>query len=475
MLAIRNSWNLAERTFVHDKKIWHPLSSGHYVCAATYEGDIDEIKQSAEYSLRKTRESSEECNRLIQQLFSLCRKSHISLRTYYERGFHNIALNNNIEAMDQIQALIDYSHKSNSSKYLTSQTFEQLGIACSLSLEYSRAIEALTEAIEQVSDNKNAYFERAIAYFELKQFDLAARDFILSGKENQLLPAHDPFKILFSQGLVIGAGQGLYAAASELPSSLLYSINGLGQLLWAGITDPIAVPEKLIDATTQFIEYLRKEDLTTLAQDMAPELYDLVTNWDTLNHKTRGEKAGFVLGKYGVDIFCAYGTTKFIQAYKNLRQTNSLCNLKTLTVSTQHQLEMLQATEYAAQQRALICASKKLDLGKQGKHLIGHNSYETLPAKDKVTKSIWTHPDLEGKINQFLGKGQAVIPSHTKRGYVEFGAPGYRERVDFGEVIGTYIDIKNGNKEFKTTQGIIHHSKDGVHVVPCAPKEFNVK
>ncbi len=207
---------------------------------------------------------------------------------------------------------------------------------------------------------------------------------------------------------------------------------------------------------------------------MAPELHDLVTNWDKLDHRTRGEKAGFVLGKYGVDIFCMYGSTKAIQAYSKLRQSNALCNLKTLTISNQHQLEMVHATEHAAQKRALTCAFKELDMSKQGKHIPGHNSYETLSAQDKARKSIWTHPDVERKVKQFVGKGQAIVQSSTEKGFIEFGAPGYKERIDFGEIIGMYMDMDT--KKFKpTTQGIIHHAKDRVHVVPCRPKEFNIK
>jgi filamentous hemagglutinin len=47
------------------------------------------------------------------------------------------------------------------------------------------------------------------------------------------------------------------------------------------------------------------------------------------------------------------------------------------------------------------------------------------------------------------------------------GKPGSRERVDFGENIGTYID-RAGNSS-PTTKGIIHYGKDGMHIVPARP------
>jgi filamentous hemagglutinin len=47
------------------------------------------------------------------------------------------------------------------------------------------------------------------------------------------------------------------------------------------------------------------------------------------------------------------------------------------------------------------------------------------------------------------------------------GSPGSKERVNFGEKIGIYID-EAGNA-FSTTNGIIHYSKDGIHIVPARP------
>ena len=44
----------------------------------------------------------------------------------------------------------------------------------------------------------------------------------------------------------------------------------------------------------------------------------------------------------------------------------------------------------------------------------------------------------------------------------------YKERVDFGEIIGEYYDI-NSNHYLSTSKGIIHYSNTGAHIVPAAP------
>ena len=45
----------------------------------------------------------------------------------------------------------------------------------------------------------------------------------------------------------------------------------------------------------------------------------------------------------------------------------------------------------------------------------------------------------------------------------------HKERVDFGEIIGIFINNEDQTQS-ETTMGIIHYSKTGVHIVPAQPK-----
>jgi len=87
--------------------------------------------------------------------------------------------------------------------------------------------------------------------------------------------------------------------------------------------------------------------------------------------------------------------------------------------------------------------------GNQGKHILGHNNYIE-------GRSVFhgTVNDAQRLINQHSGTGQMI--SSTK------------ERVDFGRVIGTYVDQATGQR-METTRGIIHHSGSGSHIVPANP------
>ncbi len=95
-----------------------------------------------------------------------------------------------------------------------------------------------------------------------------------------------------------------------------------------------------------------------------------------------------------------------------------------------------------------------IDAGKQGKHQPDHNNF--IPGRSELS-----YPDPQKLVDDYAGTGQ---PANN----VAPGQPGYRERVNFGKVIGNYVDPVTGEK-MPTTNGIIHYSKDGVHIVPGRP------
>ena len=98
----------------------------------------------------------------------------------------------------------------------------------------------------------------------------------------------------------------------------------------------------------------------------------------------------------------------------------------------------------------------KIEEGKQGKHVPGHNNFE--PGKSELA-----HPNPQGLVDEHKGTGQQV-------GSTPVGEAGSRERIDFGTKIGVYVDPATGQRS-STTNGIIHESKKGVHIVPARPND----
>jgi ankyrin repeat protein len=103
---------------------------------------------------------------------------------------------------------------------------------------------------------------------------------------------------------------------------------------------------------------------------------------------------------------------------------------------------------------------------KQNKHVPGAHNYQ--PGKGSITISP---AELANLTAAHAGKGRKVAG--------EPGAPGYKERVDFGKVIGTYARRgENGEptKHYPTTKGIVTYDGDGkAHVIPSDPNAYSNK
>ncbi len=92
---------------------------------------------------------------------------------------------------------------------------------------------------------------------------------------------------------------------------------------------------------------------------------------------------------------------------------------------------------------------KNIHEGKQGKHIPGHNNYQE--GKSILTVSLEEAQEL---VTKYSGHGDPVSDN--------------KERVNFGKIIGIFVDQNTGEKK-PTTVGMIHYSKNGTHIVPAEP------
>ncbi len=103
--------------------------------------------------------------------------------------------------------------------------------------------------------------------------------------------------------------------------------------------------------------------------------------------------------------------------------------------------------------QAKIIASypKTIEIGKQGKHIVGHNNYQQ--GKSVLTITI---DEAQEFVNKYAGHG--VIRRTAD------GRWTHKEVIDTGRIIG-YCVTFSGEK-IDTTMAVIHYSKKGVHIVP---------
>jgi hypothetical protein len=115
-----------------------------------------------------------------------------------------------------------------------------------------------------------------------------------------------------------------------------------------------------------------------------------------------------------------------------------------------------EAAEQASRRAPVGSAARgapKLHIGQQGKHIPGYPNYTTGRSVLRADPA---------KLAKRAGTGTPV-------NNVPRGQPGFRERVDFGEVIGDFVKDGVATVATPTTKGIIHYGKEGIHIVPSAP------
>ena len=396
------------------------------------------------------------------RLYTQCLDKHPHPKIYYERGMVLFHRGDTLDALEDVRQLISYAENNHYQELLTSDLYLQEGRLLSEMLSYDEAIVSLTKAIEKDPKNVDAYFERAVAYFETGDFSKALSDYLAAGIHPKKI---DPKKVgnlnyvTFSQGIALGMVKGGQDSVREFVPSLLACFRGISRGIWACVSSPIAVSQDMIDCANACLEFIKDNTTKELFCKIVPELQECLKKWDQLDDNTKGKYVGYVIGKYGIDIFIGSGSVKAIQLYRNLRKANALMTLETASISPKLAQEVLEQAVRQEKIRDTILkgGNLKVQWDKQGKHVPGKHNY--IPGR-----SIFEHSDPQKLIENFVGSGQRV-------NHVLPGKPGYKEIVDFGEYIGIWKS-KDGKISFSTTRGTIHDSKNGCHIVPAEPKRF---
>ncbi len=396
---------------------------------------------------------------IYQELYEKCLKNHqngssASLDTYYDYGLLARLYNNYDISMNMLHKLLDEAEKTGQLDSLNSHFYHELGSACVEAQVYEKGIEYLSEAIRQDPNNKAAYFDRAIAYFETGNLDLAQVDYTSSDKGNPSTHDFTPVSNEFSKALMGSLITGAQEAAVDFVPSMCSSIYGLGEALWVGAGQPVNSSKQFITACHQIgvniHDYCKDVNWATL-DGYVDEIKTLYENFDQLSDADKGHLIGHTVGKYGVDIFAGGVIFKTVNAARNLRHANRICNLEALASSQTNKNLVTASCKHAAERESFF-KSVKLLKDAQNKHIPGKHNYE-------VGKSIFTHPEPEHLLQKHAGTGKGVrsVP----------GQSNYQEIVDFGEVIGVHINEEG--IQTLTNYGKIHYSKRGAHIVPALP------
>jgi len=373
------------------------------------------------------------------------------------------------DSLQSIKRYIQFCKQNRRLDLLTSSVYQNKGDAYFAVGLYNKAIKSLTKAITKDPGNKNAYFSRAQAYFESGNFDRAIEDYLASEKTKSLKNVQLLTSLEFHDALLKGLSEGVRESTTDFFPSLYRSAHGLGEAMWVFVNHPIDSSKhlantcyELTNVCIQNVKRIALFDKSKLDR-LAVEIIELYEKFDRLNDAEKGSLIGKAIGKYGIDIFLTRGLGKGANGLKKLSLTrkakdaNSICNLEAMAASQANKEALTTKIAERQLQKEAIRKELKIEVDKQNKHIAGKHNFE--PPRNR---SIFEHPDPQGLVNKFAGKGTPEEKSIP-------GSPGYKEVVNFGEFIGYSVN-KNTGEKIATTWGKIHYGKNGVHIVPTNPR-----
>lgn len=225
---------------------------------------------------------------LYRKIFTFCLQHHQPEGIAFQAALSDFLAGDLDDALDQMRYLLNLAEEKGwENELLAKLSFLQGQIENELCL-YADAIIDLSRSIQKDPQNKEAYLERARAYFEVGEFEEAFQDFVNSGFQPTPIDPADLDLSAFASGLMTGAYRGALEGAAEFLPSMLTSMKTLGAGLWAYTQDPAGVSVQFTLAALEMMQSI--ESIQDAASLFIPELRDLVGKWSSLSmqKKRRG-------------------------------------------------------------------------------------------------------------------------------------------------------------------------------------------
>jgi len=179
---------------------------------------------------------------------------------------------------------------------------------------YSQALHDFDRAIE--AGNKDAYLGRGVAHLGLGKYEESISDYQAYASQTKQSFSTVDFSVGFAKGLPKGvyeSGEGMLMFVTDLA------------------THPIQTGGAVYDAISQLSHLAKAGEWEVIAESLSPELHQLVSQWDSLSDKERGELSGYAFGKHGSDILLPGATAKLAaKGCTAAKELAAVCNnLKT--------------------------------------------------------------------------------------------------------------------------------------------------
>ncbi len=176
--------------------------------------------------------------------------------------------------------------------------------------------------------------------------------------------------------------------------------------LWAFVCSPVDVSQEMINTAYAIGEFVSAHSAEECFQCVVPELRELSLSWDILNDHDRGQKIGYIIGKYGVDIFATGGVLKGIHKVRAMKRANTMLTLESCAASEANQAIILEESA-----RRAIARTTLIESAKKGKIFVQNSNvqHHIMQLKHAWNKVI----TLSGNIEQDFAKVVSLIEENN--------------------------------------------------------------
>ncbi len=165
-------------------------------------------------------------------------------------------------------------------------------------------------------------------------------------------------KLSFSRGFVEGIIRGASEYSLGIVPSVIGCLRGGLHGLWALAVSPKEVSKEVVFAAYSlgvFLSSCSGEEFLVL---LIPEIRECAENWTEWSDIIRGQKLGYIIGKYSLEIFIPIGGSAAVKKYTALKRANTLAILECCTNFNKKTVILAESSKRAALRNICITQVK---------------------------------------------------------------------------------------------------------------------
>ncbi len=328
---------------------------------------------------------------------------------------------------------------------------------------YNQAVGNFTKAIDINPTDPMSYLNRGSTYFSMGEYDKSIDDFKEFSSQAEAAPEKIPFSpYKFTKGFVKGLPKGVYDSG-----------EGLALFVADAVKHPIQTTKQMYHAMDTLAQLVKDDKWGMIAEALSPEIHKLATEWDTLPSETRGELAGYALGKHGADILIPGAAAKIAgRCAKSAQELAAIARQLKIAESTLL-LETAAEVGSAAKVGEIINTSKKTaflgdELGFTAKEMgqlqkAGQLENTVATAYEHLSLPKQKSIDLFAKAESFLKQHKGFKPEHEIRGIIhKTGLPTFPRPKGIPENFRVKLSDNGGGMKYVHPK----HTHTSVRVMP---------